>query len=215
MPVRERAGTINQNSNVILNNGRYSVFMSDTIELSTVRQLRLFNAIETRSMFEAMLAADGPVSARAVGEMVDMSAETAHYHLGKLLKLGIVEDAGRRDSGARPERLYGLRYRHVELKRGRRSGAYIAEIIRGVRLMLRKAEREYEQGWARKHEGCFRPRAVRSVSWLSEADIRELQRLESEMERIMTGADSAHRDGDSRGRERMAVTITMAPITRG
>ena len=94
--------------------------MTEALEISTVRQLRLFNAIETRSVFEAMLSTDGPLTAREVAEMVGMSAESAHYHLGKLLKLKIVEDHGRRESGARPERLYGLRYRHVELKRGKR-----------------------------------------------------------------------------------------------
>ncbi|MFG0299205.1 MAG: hypothetical protein ACF8K1_06370 [Phycisphaerales bacterium JB047] len=186
--------------------------MPDTLEISTVRQLRLFNAIETRSVFEAMLSMDGPLTAREVAEMVGMSAESAHYHLGKLLKLKIVEDNGHRDSGARPERLYGLRYRHVELKRGKRSAAYITEIIRGVRLMLRKAEREYEQGWARHSEGDFRPRAVRSVAWLSKDEIKELKTLEEQMERLMNRGDEAYRNGDTHGRERMAVTVTMAPI---
>tara|TARA_E500000318_G_scaffold54309_4_gene50663 strand:+ start:13545 stop:14108 length:564 start_codon:yes stop_codon:yes gene_type:complete len=186
--------------------------MPKSLEISTVRQLRLFNAIETRSVFEAMLSMDGSLTAREVAEMVGMSAESAHYHLGKLLKLKIVEDRGRRESGARPERLYGLRYRHVELKRGKRSAAYIGEIIRGVRLMLRKAEREYEQGWKQHSEGNFRPRAVRSVAWLSKEDIQELKLLEEQMDRLMTRGDEAHRNGDTQGRERMAVTVTMAPI---
>jgi len=186
--------------------------MTEALEISTVRQLRLFNAIETRSVFEAMLSTDGPLTAREVAEMVGMSSESAHYHLGKLLKLKIVEDHGRRESGARPERLYGLRYRHVELKRGKRSAAYIAEIIRGVRLMLRKAEREYEQGWKQHSEGDFRPRAVRSVAWLSKEDIQELKQLEEQMDRLMTRGDEAHRNGDTKSRERIAVTVTMTPI---
>jgi len=187
----------------------------ETLEIITVRQLRLFNAIETRSVFEAMLEADGAVSAREVAQMVGMSAESAHYHLGKLLKLTVVEDLGRRESGARPERLYGLRYRHVELKRGKRSPAYIRELVRGVRLLLGKAEREYEQGWGRHPDGDFRPRAVRSVAWLSPDDMHELKKLEDRMTELMARADRAYRAGDTQGRERMAVTVTMSSIKAG
>ena len=186
--------------------------MHESLEIRTVRQLRLFNAIETRSVFESMLEAQGAVSAREVAEMVGMSAESAHYHLGKLLKLTVVEDMGRRESGARPERLYGLRYRHVELKRAKRSPAYIRELVRGVRLLLRKAEREYERAWGRTDQDCFRPRAVRSVAWLSEADLAELKGLEDRLQRLFTEADRSRRSDDSVKRERMAITITLSSI---
>lgn len=189
--------------------------MSETLEISTVRQLRLFNAIETRSVYEAMLEVDGAVSAREIADRVGMSAESAHYHLGKLLKLKIVVDRGRRESGARPERLYGLRYRHVELKRGKRSPAYIRELVRGVRLLLRKSEREYEQGWVEHPNGDFRPCAVRSVAWIFKEDIEKLKKLEVDMVELMMRADRAHRSGVAQKRERMAITVIMSPIGTG
>lgn len=182
-------------------------------EIKTVKQLRLFNTPETRGMFEAMLDTDEGVSAREVGLMVGVSPESAHYHLGKLLKLGLVEEVGLRDSGARPERLFGLKYRSVQLKRGKRSVAYIREMIRGVRLLLRKSEREYEQAWDRGHEGMFRPRAMRAVAWLSEGEMSTLHALEGQLNELFAGAERVGRMDDSIKRERMAIMITLSSVS--
>ncbi len=186
--------------------------MSKEFEIKTVAQLRTFNSVETRSIFESMLGESHGISARDLCDQARMSPETIHYHLGKLRKLGLVEETGTRETGARPERLFRLRYSSVVLKQGKRSKAYREEVTRGVRGLLRKAEREYTQACTVDYEDVYRPRSIRAVAALTPDDISELRDLEARMNEIFKGAENAHRGGDTRGRQRVALTITMAPI---
>ncbi|MGV6815224.1 MAG: hypothetical protein ACWA5W_09495 [Phycisphaerales bacterium] len=186
--------------------------MGEVFEIKTVGQLRLFNTPETRGVFEAMLDIEGGESAREIGIRCAMSPESVHYHLGKLTKLGLAEEVGVRGSGARPERLFGLRYRSAELKKGKRSKAYIKELVRGVQLFLRKSGREYERAWQIDLESWARPRVIRSVGWLSAEDIHELELLEERLYTIFSRADRAHQENEDAHRERVAITITLTSI---
>jgi DNA-binding transcriptional ArsR family regulator len=185
--------------------------MSESFEIKTVAQLRIFNSVETRSVFESMLGEHQGISARDLCDRVQMSAETIHYHLGKLKKLGLVEDRGSRETGARPERLFGLRYTSVVLKQGKRTKAYREEVARGVRGLLRKSEREYTRACSVDCDEVFRPRSVRAVAALAPSDVLELRALEARMNQIFKDAEKAERTGCTEGRKRIALTITMAP----
>lgn len=186
--------------------------MNNVFEIKTVAELRSFNSIETRSIFECMLGEAGGISARDLSDRASMSPETIHYHLGKLRKLGLVEDVGTRETGARPERLFRLRYCSIVLKQGNRSKAFREEVARGVRVLLRKSEREYTQASSLDSDHVYRPRSFRAVAALTPDDIAELHELEARVDQIFRNAQQAHRVGDTNGRERVALTITMAPI---
>lgn len=194
----------------------YSHGMSETFELRTAAQLRVFNAPATRAVFEAMLDVnERGDSARAIGERAGLSPESAHYHLKKLGRLGLAEEVGLRETGARPERLFGLTTKRVELRPGKRGPAYVREVVRGVRLMLRRAEREFAEASSAgpATDGLnTRPRVSRHVGWLTPDEVGQVDRLESRLAELLQRAEKRAEGEGREGRERVAITMTLAPI---
>ncbi len=183
--------------------------MHDEFEVRTVSQLRVINAPARRAIFEALL--EGPQSAASIGARCGQSPEAVHYHIKRLQEIKLVRIAEERETGARPEKIFELTHRRLELKRDRRGPAFMRELVRGVRLMLRLAEREYEQA-SDVVEPHRRPRIARFIAWLSTDDLKQVERLEAELDAILRNANErANRVGPA-GRERVAITILLAPV---
>jgi len=192
--------------------------MGRVFEIRTAKQLREINSPARLGVFEAMLDAprtggDG-LTAREIGARAGVSPESAHYHLGRLETVGLVERVGLRQTGARPERLYALTCDRLELAPTRRGPAWVRELVRGVRLMLNRAEREFE---AASREGAFgsRPTVSRSVGWMTAEEAARVRALTREIERTVHASDARARGGGLDGCERVAVTIVTAPVERG
>ncbi|MFG0307418.1 MAG: winged helix-turn-helix domain-containing protein [Phycisphaerales bacterium JB040] len=192
--------------------------MGRVFEIRTPGQLREINSPARLGVLEAMMdgaRSGGPgQTAREIGERAGVSPESAHYHLGRLEAAGLVERAGLRQTGARPERLYTLTCERLELAPARRGRAWVRELVRGVRLMLNRAEREFE---AAAPEGAFasRPTVSRSVGWMTADEADRARALTREIEELVHASDARSRDEGLGGRERVAVTIVTAPVERG
>lgn len=192
--------------------------MGEVFEIRTAAQLRVFNAPGTRAVFEALLdrGAEGAGSSAAeVGARAGLSAESAHYHLRKLVRIGLVRETGQRETGARPEKVFALTSRRVELRPGRRGPAYAREVVRGVRLMLRRAEREFERASDHGERFATRPRVGRHMAWLTPDEVGEIDRLEARLDDLIRAADRRARVQGRSGRERVAVTMVLCPVERG
>ncbi|GJM19611.1 MAG: hypothetical protein DHS20C14_18240 [Phycisphaeraceae bacterium] len=190
--------------------------MGTEFEIRTVRQLRALTPPARREVVEALLdrARGGEgVPAREIAVRAGLSIESTHYHLGELAKIGILKEVGQRPTGARPEKLFSLTCDRIELKRGKRSPAYVRELVRAVRLMLRRAEREYADA---SPDGTFvtRPRIARSIAWMTPEDVEEIAKLNAKIEQIARGADKRAHDQGLGGRERVAVTTIISPTDR-
>jgi|GEM_PF-2874507 len=196
----------------------YRVLMRRVYEIRTVRQLREINTPARLGVFEAMLDASRAggegLTSREIGDRAGVSPESAHYHLGRLESIGLVERVGLRQTGARPEKLYALTCDRLELAPTRRGPAWVRELARGVRLMFNRAEREFE---AASREGAFaaRPTVSRSVGWMSPDDAARVRGLTREIEELVHAADARAREGGPIGCERVAVTIVTSPVERG
>ncbi len=188
--------------------------MARVLELRTAAQVRAISSPGRRDVFEALMdraEAPGGASAREIAERTGMSVAATHYHLGQLTRAGFVDAMGARRTGARPEKLFAPACDRVELTRGRRGPAFVRELVRGVRLLLRRAEREYERS---APDGAFRarPTVARVIGWMSPEELDEARRLTAALEELVLASDEhAARDGAA-GRERVAFTIVSAPI---
>ena len=196
--------------------------MGRVFEIRTARQLREINSPARLNVLEAMLGGarpDGPgLTAREIGVRAGVSPESVHYHLGRLEKAGLVEPVGLRQTGARPEKLYALTCERLELAPARTGPAWVGELVRGVRLMLNRAEREFERA---APQGAFgsRPTISRTVGWMTTEEAERVRSLTREIEELVHAADQRARaegeHGDIGARERLAVTIVTAPVERG
>ncbi|MEQ8768883.1 MAG: winged helix-turn-helix domain-containing protein [Phycisphaerales bacterium] len=190
--------------------------MGRVFEIRTAGQLRALNAPARREIVEALMdraATDPGMSAREIADRAGLSTEATHYHLGKLMAIKIVEEVGQRRTGARPEKLFALTCDDIELTRGKRGPAFVRELVRGVRLLLRRVEREYGRA---SEAGAFetRPRAVRLIGWMTPAEAQRVCDLSAEAERLVRDADARARAEGLAGRERIAVTAVLAPVER-
>ncbi len=181
--------------------------MERVYEIRTPAQLRVLNAPSTRAVYEAMLDASGGVSAAWVAQRCDISPETAHYHLRKLIGIGLAQVVGEQGTGARPEKLFALTARRLELRRGKRSKPYRQEMARGVRLLARLGEREYARAVHERQEDSAR--ISRCVGWLTGEQIERLRAIEQEVEEIFAQGEQ---ESDHAGRERFARTMILAPV---
>ncbi len=171
----------------------------------TARQLRVLNSPARMAVVEAMMGR-GAIGTGAIGRDAGMSSETVRYHLDRLIAIGLVRDAGTRETGARPRRLYELVSERIELAPEGRGPAFRRELARGGRLMLNLAEREFEQSLSRPDGEA--PLLSRSVGWLTPEQVAEVREAVQKLESVLRES----RDRPREGLAPMSVTIVGAPL---
>lgn len=189
--------------------------MSDPIELTTPARLRAFSAPATTEVYEA-LAQEAPLGsagapATQIASRLGMSPETVHYHIRKLERLGIAEVVGQTQTGARPQKLFALATDGVEFRKTGRGPAYLREMVRAVRLLLRRTEREYESALENDASGPWRPRALRKSGWLTPEELAQIELLEDEVARIIDLARQRERRDGRKGRRPVTLTAVLSP----
>jgi len=189
--------------------------MPDPIELKTPASLKAFSAPATTEVYEA-LAEEAPpgsagVPAAQVAARLGISPETVHYHIRKLERLGIAEAVGQTQTGARPQKLFALAADGVEFRKAGRGPASLRAIVRAARLLLRRAEREYESALGRDASGPWRPRALRKTGWLTTEELAQIELLEDEVARIIDSARQRERRDGRNGRRPVTLTVVLSP----
>ncbi len=188
--------------------------MDRVFEIRTADQLRVLGSPARRDIFEALLGIAEPgagVPAREIAEWAGLSVESTHYHLGKLTRIGLVTQTGQRDTGGRPEMLFAPAFDEIELKRGKRGPTYVRELVRVVRLLLNRVERDYARA---APEGAFaaRPSVSRAIGWMTPDEVESARKLTHQLERLVRTADDRARAGGLAGRERVSITTVLTPI---
>ncbi|MEQ8318261.1 MAG: helix-turn-helix domain-containing protein [Phycisphaerales bacterium] len=174
-------------------------------EIRTARQLRAIGTPISAAIIEE-LRMGGAMSAAEIAEKIGKSPQGVHYHLGKLREIGLVQVAGERETGRRPEMLFEMEAHDVHLTQGKRTPGLRREMLRMCRLFLRRAGEDYEAAVHDKADERMPAglRLTRSVTRLSEADVEELAAKLDAIDRWLD-----ERDGVA-GACRVKVTVVVA-----
>lgn len=182
----------------------------EPFRIRTAKQLRTLNSPGRMAVVDALIE-ESPRSAAEIAARVECGVSAAHYHLQKLIELGLVVVAGTRDTGARPERLFGLAARDFVLDPDRMTLSFRREMIRGFRIFLRHAERDLSAAVeedAAGHRAAKRLRLTRDTARLSDEDLVELAQRLLDIDRFLRERD------DPANPNRIGLTMALAPVVR-
>lgn len=153
----------------------------------------------------------GACSAAEIARELGRPADGLYYHLRALLRVGLLEEAGTRLSQGRSEALYSTRSPEspMRLHYDPEDPENVQAVLEVVASMLRMTERDFASAFKPGviSEGPERSLwAARTKGWLSDADLREVNRLLGEIKAIFEKAKEP-------GRERLhAFTFVNLPI---
>ncbi|MEQ8763122.1 MAG: helix-turn-helix domain-containing protein [Planctomycetota bacterium] len=103
--------------------------------LATARRLELIEA----------LMSEQPATVEELGRYLGREPRSLYHHLRPLLKAGLIEEAGQRETSRRPATLYRLPAERLELNRGDRSPRSRALLKKLARSTLQNALRLQER----------------------------------------------------------------------
>lgn len=141
----------------------------------------------------------GACSAAEIARELGRPADGLYYHLKALLQVGLLEEAGTRQSHGRSEALYATRSPDspMRLHYDPEDPENVAAVLRVVASMLRMTERDFADAYrpGAVTEGPQRNLwAARTKGWLSDEDLREVNRLIGELKAIFEKAREPGRD---------------------
>lgn len=136
--------------------------------------------------------ASGPCSIAQVARELGRSPVSLYYHVRKLVEVGLLIEAGTRDTGARQEALFAAPSRQMVFPYQSASDSNRAIIRQLTQASLRLAARELERALQDPNAVLDGPRrtahAGRDKGWLSAAELREVNEL---LDRLHTIFDKA------------------------
>jgi DNA-binding transcriptional ArsR family regulator len=157
-----------------------------------------------------VLARMGTVSLAEVAAALGRAPDGLYYHVRLLQRAGLVESAGARRGGGRPEALfrataseYALRYPTRSATQARAVGAIVAGMLR---LGIRDFRRAFADPGNRLEGPSRDVWALRTTGWLLPRDVRAVNR------RIVELREATSRAG--RGGRLYGVTVLLTPLSR-
>jgi len=155
------------------------------------------------------IQAAGPCSAAEIATLMGRPADALYYHIKKLVAVGLLVPVGSRRPKGREEAIYDLIGHPLVLEHPARRSAEGHPHQGLVRSMVRTAERDVAaalaSGTARQDTALRNLWVGRRHAWLTQADLRKVNRLIDELVEVMTTA----RD-PARG-ELCTLTLLLAP----
>ena len=194
--------------------------------IERVEQVRVLESTVCQEIVDLIEAA-GPCSVREMARFMSRRPDSLYYHVHKLQDVGLLIDRGKRGSGRRAESVYDIPGRPLRLAYHPSDPENVEAVRRVVASMLRSALRDFRTGFRAEVavvEGEERNLwAARMKSWLSDAELAELNRL------LGLILELFHRAGDEAGegsspapnpgspgmRRLHTLTWILAPAERG
>ena len=134
-----------------------------------------------------------PCSIAELAEELGRPADSLYYHVRKLVKCGLLLDAGAREKGGRTETLFGVHAKRMRVAHDHRDEERMQLIADASSAMLRQADRNLRTellsgndtgDGLRRHTGAGRNRA-----WLTPREIEQVNRLVARIANIYMGAE--------------------------
>jgi DNA-binding transcriptional ArsR family regulator len=174
------------------------------------RQIRALASAVRQDIVDALESA-GPCSIRELARLLGRRPDALYYHLRVLSEVGLIAQFasdGKGESGATVDVLSRPLHLHYDLSdRANREG-----VCRVVDAMTRSAQRDFRRAFrpgAAQVEGPTRDLwAGRCQGWLSEEDMREVNRLLSRILSIVRARQAPTR----RAAKRREITFILAPL---
>lgn len=152
----------------------------------------------------------GPCSVAELAQRMGRAPDSLYYHVRKLASLGLIASAGERAGAGRPEALYELPARVIEIERYS-DGEARAQTSKAIHSVLRLAGRELDEALDDEEildEGpkrrLYGRRLHGHVTW---GAIAEVNRLIGEIETVFARETLKKR----RGSQGIALTLMLAP----
>jgi len=182
-----------------------------TIErIRTAEQFRALSAPATFEVFEA-LHGGGPATAAELGPRLGRKANSLHYHVKKLLRLGLVVQVDARRSGARTEAVYDVTAEHFQGPTIQKNLRMRKATTDAVAAILRLANRNFANasdrpGTLRDTGAARNILAERKKAWLGKRELAEANKHLDALARIF-----ADNHDNQRG-ALCALTMVLTPL---
>lgn len=178
--------------------------------IKSPRQIRALASAVRQDIVDALESA-GPCTIRELAGLLGRRPDALYYHLRVLSEVGLIAQfasEGKGESGATVDVLSRPLHLHYDLSnRSNREG-----VCRVVGAMARSAQRNFRRAFRpgeAKAEGPTRDLwAGRCQGWLSEEDMREVNRLLSRILSIVRARHTPTR----RAAKRREITFILAPL---
>lgn len=157
------------------------------------------------------LASSGPQSVSELATSLDRKPSSLYHHLQKMIRVGLVEEAGTRTVYRRTEKLYKTPSRRMRLKRALSDGKHDPLMARSVAAMSNQFQRDFSTGLdnpTAKRTGQYRDLGFyRFVGRPSASGLKQVnQHLDAIAEILWTDQDP--------DRPAVALGWIMAPLKR-
>lgn len=174
------------------------------------RQIACLTSVPRAEILD-WLASSGPQSVSELASSLNRQPSSLYHHLQKMIKVGLVEEAGTQSVYRRTEKLYKTPSRRMRLKRALSDGNHDPLMAKSVAAMSSQFQRDFATGLeypGAKRAGQYRDLGFyRFVGRPSASGLREVNRhLDAIAEILWSDQDP----------ERPAVALgwVMAPLKR-
>jgi DNA-binding transcriptional ArsR family regulator len=174
------------------------------------RQLRAL-ASPVRQAIVDVVAATGPSSMKEIGTHLGRPASVLYHHVRALQAVGLLTEQPVKSARGRPGSVFDVPGRPLTIRYEPDLPATALPMRRIVQAMTRAAARDFAKGYRSgvRVSGDARGLwAARFQAWLTEADVREVNRILERLIRVMHRG--APKPGEIRGLH--AMTFVLAPM---
>lgn len=183
-------------------------------EISEPAQLEALASPVRQEIVDVVQAA-GPCSAGEIAELLGRAQDGLYYHIRTLLGVGLLREAGARETVRRDETLYDVPSRALRLRYEPADPRNASGVTRIIRSMLRLAERNFTRAMRRDDLSVRGPTrniwGGRFKGWLTQTELRELN---AHLGAIAEIAQNSRRRRGTRLHEVTFVLVPLEPSAR-
>lgn len=131
------------------------------------------------------VAAFGPLSVREIGELTGAAPSSLYHHVEKLVAVGLLVEAGQRQTAKKPEQLYDTPAPRMRMLSALQDGANRPVLEALVDSVCRQANRDFARGFAAPHRRTAGDtRNVRFARLVSRPDAETLAQINAHLDAV-------------------------------
>ena len=183
--------------------------MSAEFDIKSHEQLEAM-ALPIRTEIVEVVSYLGPCSTRDLARLMDRKRPVLHFHVSKLVDVGLLSKAGERGEGRRRELLYRTRGGRLYVVYDRDDPLNVEMTVRYSRNILSRAQRQLadsvSSGTATTDEKTRDTHATQMTAWLSSSELAQVNRKIEELNELLKPSQEIE------GKQLISLTIGLAPL---
>lgn len=164
--------------------GRRRKAQGETYQITDPEQLRTLVSTVRADIMD-QVAAFGPLSVREIGQLTGTAPSSLYHHIQRLAEVGLLVDAGLRQSARKPEQLYDTpapRMRMLEALQATKNQPILDALVDS---MCKQANRDFARGVAAPHRVTLgETRNVRFARLVCRPDAETLRRINAHLDAV-------------------------------